>query len=158
MPLSRHIAEAMVILYKRYDWQVEHLTQTNKSGKVTHMLKFIPPSVIDEAESVIQIDTTALENLRSIAEYRMGYIYLLKAETGLYKIGRSRTPKIRISQITKAIAPFEIDVIHTAFYDDCIKAEAELHEKFKHRRKRGEWFELLDEEVKLVIEHAYKAA
>ncbi len=94
----------------------------------------------------------------SVSNGRGGHVYLLQAENGLYKIGRSSSPKIRISAITKAVAPFEIKTIHTAWYPDYYAAETELHKRFAHLRKRGEWFALSPEDVMAVIAHAHQAA
>ena len=156
IPVNKHIVNAIATLYRRHDWKVDHEVQENKTRRPTHILKFLPPERLNEDETVILIDTHRLEQLQSLAESRRGYVYLLRAENNLYKIGRSKSPKIRVSQITKAIAPFKIEVINVAYYEDHLRAEAELHAMFKSRRKQGEWFELAAYEVKQVIEHSYK--
>jgi hypothetical protein len=95
--------------------------------------------------------------IRRDSGYKTGFVYLLKGENGLYKIGRSKTPDVRINIITKAIAPSDIKTVHTAFYPDCYKAESDLHKLFANKRVRGEWFELSNEDIMVILTHPYKA-
>lgn len=158
IPLSKQIVNALLLLYRRYGWIVDYVPYKSPKGKkVIHCLLFVAP---DPAiiENIAPIEDLSERVSKPTENYRSGYVYLLKAENGLYKIGRSRTPDVRIRDITKAVAPFDIKIIHTAFYPDCYKAESDLHKLFREKRRRGEWFELSNEEVMVVIAHAYEAA
>jgi hypothetical protein len=77
---------------------------------------------------------------------RRGYIYLVWANTGEYKIGYT----IDVGNRIKAFSvqpPFEYKVIHTFPADDMEQAEILLHDKFSEKRIKGEWFSLNDEDV-----------
>jgi hypothetical protein len=124
---------------------------------IQYFLVFTPPDKSSEPAAERNTATGKTVTKSQSTNSRAGWVYLLKAENGFYKIGRSKNPRIRVSAITKAVAPFEIEEIHKAFYTDCVKAEKELHEKFKDKRQRGEWFALTLEDVKAVIEHQYEA-
>ncbi len=80
-------------------------------------------------------------------EYRRdGYVYLLKGKTGHYKIGRSVSPDARIKKLEVNL-PFAIKPIHLIQCSDCLKAERELHLKFRNKKTAGEWFLLSNEDV-----------
>jgi hypothetical protein len=75
-----------------------------------------------------------------------GYVYLLKSSTGFYKIGRSKQPTTRIKTMHVAL-PFEIETEHLIECEDYIEAETLLHNEFKAKRMRGEWFALEESDV-----------
>lgn len=157
IPISKQIIDALLHIYTRYGWIVAHTQQLSPKGrKAIHNLLFAAP---DPAliENTAPIEDLSENRTRPTENYRKGYVYLLKGENGLYKIGRSKSPDIRIRDITKAVAPFDIQIVHKAFYPDCYKAESDLHKLFKEKRRRGEWFELSDNEVMAVIAHGYQA-
>ncbi len=158
IPLSKQIIDALLLLYRRYGWIVSHAPQKSPKGKkVSHYLIFETPDPA-QIENTAPVEDISERIIKPAENYRAGYVYLLKAENGLYKIGRSKTPDVRIRDITKAVAPFDIQIIHTAYYPDCYRAESDLHKLFREKRRRGEWFELSDEEVMALIAHAYEAA
>jgi hypothetical protein len=70
-----------------------------------------------------------------------GYVYLARAETGHYKIGRSVRPDDRIKHFD-TIMPIRVDTVHIFYADDYIDAEAGLHKLAEQFRTQGEWFEL----------------
>jgi hypothetical protein len=80
---------------------------------------------------------------------RTGYVYLLKADSGLYKIGRAIDPKNRGKTFGVQL-PFEVDFVCTIKSDDYEALELELHEKFKDFRVRGEWFNLAPDDVEYI--------
>lgn len=76
-----------------------------------------------------------------------GYVYLIEAPGGLYKIGRSVNPLARLSQIAPRAAGLKlVSYIATA---DSVWLERYMHEAFSHRRVRGEWFNLSEAESEL---------
>ena len=70
-----------------------------------------------------------------------GYIYIIKAETGEYKIGRSKNVPRRMSLFAVKL-PFDFEIIHTFPCFDMVEAERQLHYIYRLRRIRGEWFDL----------------
>ena len=71
-----------------------------------------------------------------------GYVYVLRAENGLFKIGRSRNPMQRVQELSGTTGPVEIELILSHYVADCAKSERELHAAFTDKRARGEWFAL----------------
>ena len=80
----------------------------------------------------------------------VGYVYLIKMGE-YHKIGISKNPKQRIKAFSTM--PQEVEVILTEKVNDYARIEEELHEKYKAKRVRGEWFELDDLEVKEITDY-----
>jgi hypothetical protein len=70
-----------------------------------------------------------------------GYIYLLRAADGHYKIGRAVNVGPRVRQIGTDI-PYKVETIHTFHAEDYCAVELELHKRFADKRANGEWFRL----------------
>lgn len=155
IPVSKPIVDSIVYLYKRRGWSVNSTIRESPRGKFQSRYLIFDEPTPTQLEVLDTLEAQIARPKKKVNDYKIGYVYLIKAENGLYKIGRSKTPDARISTITKTIGPMEIQTIHTAFYPDCYKAESELHQMFKEKRRRGEWFELTDKEVMAVIAHAY---
>lgn len=75
-----------------------------------------------------------------------GYIYLIKAPSGKFKIGRAKDINNRVATFG-VMLPFEIELTHVIPATDYRQAERVLHERFAHRRGRGEWFDLTADDV-----------
>lgn len=78
-----------------------------------------------------------------------GHIYLIKADNGLVKIGKTTDLKTRLDHFTAKL-PYEVKLIHSIETNDHTKLERKLHDLFEHKRKRGEWFELNEKEIQYV--------
>jgi transcriptional regulator with XRE-family HTH domain len=72
--------------------------------------------------------------------------YLMINEKGHVKIGRSYNPKIRESTL-QSEQPY-IKLLAITHSD----IESELHNKYNHKRIRGEWFDLSESEVFSIID------
>ena len=78
---------------------------------------------------------------------RSGWVYLVKAEElNQYKIGRSRTPDIRLKELQKQ-SPIKLTLIHLIECQDAAVAETYLHKRFAKCRVGGEWFALSNKDV-----------
>lgn len=82
-----------------------------------------------------------------------GWVYFLKADNGLTKIGRTKDLKKRMYHFTVKL-PYELELIHAIESDYTVELEAQLHEKYKHLNVRGEWFNL-NEEIMEEIQGGY---
>jgi hypothetical protein len=86
------------------------------------------------------------------------FIYVMKIDnTELYKIGVSSEPSKRLSVIQTG-SPFKVDLVNTYKVSNAYKLEKELHDLFKEKRKKGEWFELSNynlREIELIIERSW---
>lgn len=76
-----------------------------------------------------------------------GYIYVVHSTSGHYKIGRSKDPHARFKQLTSTQGPYVYTLVNVLSTYDMFEAEADYHRMFEHKRVRGEWFELTEEEL-----------
>lgn len=68
------------------------------------------------------------------------FLYVIRAENGLLKIGISQDPKKRLSSLQVG-SPIPLELIYTmpeATYD----FEKHVHKALRDYRKHGEWFDL----------------
>lgn len=75
-----------------------------------------------------------------------GYVYLMKSGR-FFKIGRSNSVGRRHYELSIQL-PEKVTVIHEITTDDPQGIEAYWHNRFKDKRKNGEWFELSVDDVK----------
>lgn len=75
-------------------------------------------------------------------------VYLVQAPGGLYKIGESKCPADRLATLDPSGFGFEL--LHAIPSTDRKGLESILHTAFAHRRVRGEWFRLAEEDVALI--------
>lgn len=81
-----------------------------------------------------------------------GCVYVIQDVdvTGYYKIGKTTHPADRIGHFD-VMLPFQTRVVHIVASKDCSALEAMLHRHFAAKRKRGEWFELSDDDIAWLI-------
>ena len=75
------------------------------------------------------------------------FVYVFKVND-LCKIGRTRNPQRRISQLQTAI-PFTLEVVYlvpTQHHD----LERALHRRFEDKRRRGEWYALQPTDIEWI--------
>ncbi len=75
-----------------------------------------------------------------------GYVYLIKSGK-FHKIGRTNSPGRRGYEVALQL-PEEIETVHLIKTDDPVGVEAYWHERFKDKRKKGEFFELPAEDIR----------
>jgi hypothetical protein len=109
----------------------------------------LPPSEQVSAVQKQYREKRKAEKALEAAKVYNGYVYLIKAATGLYKIGRTKSLNDRFS-FFKNNLPFEVELIHTISAVNYKSAEKELHERFAPKRENGEWFRLTQEDVNLI--------
>lgn len=78
-----------------------------------------------------------------------GYVYLIKAENGLYKIGKTKNINSRLKPFSVAF-PMKWELVYSFRSDDYSIAEDTLHIHFDDKRGVGEWFQLLPEDVEYI--------
>lgn len=87
---------------------------------------------------------------------RSGYIYVIEAiGQGYYKIGFSSDINQRIKELSRSY-PFEVEIFCSFHSDDMVKDEKELHEKFKEKRHKSEWFYLDTSDLEEIKQHKEK--
>ncbi len=77
---------------------------------------------------------------------REGFVYILKSETGHYKIGKTTNPDNRIKTFSVKL-PFRVEYELLIPSEDHNALEIELHTRFAYCRLDGEWFALTDGDV-----------
>ena len=113
-------------------------------------MKNLHPSVSSEFEKLVN-----RKNNPSI------YVYLIRSDNGLTKIGVTRDIGTRVSTLNTA-SPVELRLLFYFAPQNAKLAEANLHKRFFRKRVKGEWFNLTDMDVSWVknnydiIEEAHK--
>lgn len=77
------------------------------------------------------------------------YLYLIRAENGLIKIGYSEDVQRRYSLLNTA-SPIALELLWFMESARARLIEAELHQRFASKRVRGEWFAIGDEDVESI--------
>lgn len=76
-----------------------------------------------------------------------GYVYLIGTPIfGWYKIGKSRTPEIRVKDLG-VLLPFKLHIIGVWRAENHHLLESTLHEIYVGKRINGEWFEFSRKEA-----------
>jgi hypothetical protein len=84
---------------------------------------------------------------------RAGIVYIMRAETGAYKIGMTiRNVQQRLHQLRTG-SPVDISLIWHAKVEDADGVERLLHRRFDDQRIRGEWFDLTEGDLEWVREN-----
>lgn len=91
---------------------------------------FYLPSPLNTKQTVNNEPTRAGKN-----------VYVIEHEHGYIKIGVSNNPKERVDQLQTA-SPYELRVLGEIHTNEPFTVESHLHEKYSHRKKRGEWYQL----------------
>jgi predicted GIY-YIG superfamily endonuclease len=82
---------------------------------------------------------------------RGGYVYLLRAENGMCKIGMtSQDIQSRVNQIERDV-PLKMTVLHHFHSVHCRKAEMYLHDTYAEQRIRYEWFSLSQDQIEEIM-------
>ena len=79
------------------------------------------------------------------AHKQEGFVYIIETQ-GVYKIGRASNLESRVKKY-QTENPYPITLIASAFIFDCVSYEKRLHKKFAHKKLRGEWFKLNDNDL-----------
>lgn len=88
--------------------------------------------------------------VRKHRDSRVSKTYILQAETGMIKIGRSANPAGRVAELQNS-SPVPLNLLGIIDED----VERKLHQQFAHLRSHGEWFQPL-EPLRKFIEKRFK--
>jgi len=82
---------------------------------------------------------------------RKGFVYVLRVDNGLCKIGETKYLDDRIYRL-EIILPYDPELVCAIKVDDRLATEDELHELFTDAGKhvKGEWFELTEADVEYI--------
>ena len=80
---------------------------------------------------------------------RPGYVYIIKADSGHYKIGKSIRPDKRVGEFTLQL-PFKVEIIQVIKCKNYTESERRLHSLCAPWHVNGEWFLLPDTVIDLL--------
>lgn len=84
--------------------------------------------------------------ITTIPATQTAFVYLVLAENGLYKIGRSLDATKRLDGLQTG-SPVRLSLVHTIETSHSGWLEKYLHKKYKGRLELREWYRLTDEDV-----------
>ena len=79
-----------------------------------------------------------------------GFIYLVKGEGNLYKVGRTKNPGQRFATFETTL-PFSVKLVSSYQVPDMKPAELHWHSLFADKHINGEWFRLDEGDVQAFI-------
>jgi hypothetical protein len=86
-----------------------------------------------------------VDEKKKTKEPQKNYVYIMRnRRSGYHKIGKSNDPVYR----ERTLQSEDPDVYLVFKGEGDVAKEKSLHQKFKHKRIRGEWFDLTPEELK----------
>ena len=77
---------------------------------------------------------------------KVGFVYLVGADNGLHKIGKSVNVTNRVTEFGIKL-PVKTWLVHSFQSNQYDKVELQLHEMFADKRSHGEWFNLTPEDI-----------
>jgi hypothetical protein len=114
----------------KQDWSIAIRRVADQNTEFADILPMIP-------ESVAHVPLAPSKETRSV---ELGIVYLFK-ERRYYKIGRSNSLGRREYELG-ILLPEKLKLIHQIRTDDPVGIETYWHNRFKDKRKEGEWFDL----------------
>lgn len=78
------------------------------------------------------------------------YVYIIRGGRWC-KIGVSKNPIDRLKQLDSTLLPFNPEVVAMVKVNNALEIESEIHNTYKSKRIRGEWFILNEEDVEQII-------
>lgn len=130
--------------------QIDEMFAWGNSSYANQYIRFEMSSV--EAAPHVERRESRKRTKRGSGEKRdpSGYVYLLQAPDGSYKIGETTNPKSRKRTFDVRL-PFPVQMIHTIKCADRKKLEKELHQRYAAKRLRGsEFFALSADDVAVI--------
>lgn len=121
--------------------QLERLIAYSKKHGYSDVLEICSKELSRATEKRPKTDSVDIRR----AEQTVGYVYLLKSGR-FFKIGRTNDLGRREYELSIQLPEKPIE-IHNIRTDDPIGIEKYWHERFKDRRRNGEWFELTKDDI-----------
>lgn len=93
----------------------------------------------------------AILTLEESSKDKAGYVYVLRADNGYYKVGRTKNLDSRMYQLEVAL-PYDLELVCAIEVKDYITTEKALHDLFTDAGKhiKGEWFELGETDIEYI--------
>lgn len=98
-----------------------------------------------------ELEKVLPEQVSSRVECRRStYVYLIKADNGLIKIGIASDVNGRFINID-SMSPVPLSLLFSFYNEDALRVERKLHKRFAAKRVKGEWFNLSRNEIDWII-------
>jgi hypothetical protein len=122
-------------------------TQSEIALKIINYCELHPgySDVIELCRKAYKPLKAELTNYSEELDVHYGYVYLMKSGR-FYKIGLSDNVERRNYDLGLKL-PESIEILHKIRTDDPTGIETYWHNRFKDRRKQGEWFDLTKEDI-----------
>jgi len=104
---------------------------------------------LDKPRNINTSDTVKKKNEK-------GYIYFIKADNGLVKIGKTINLKDRCKNI-KHNNLLETELLFAIKTNNLTKVENNLHKRYENKRYKGEWFSLTKNDIETLKEYLIKS-
>lgn len=139
-------------------------TQPNEMKTLFSSFLFTEHPNVLEKPGFVQARKTKKSTVQQVCELHrtsssdtyQEFVYVIDAKNGLYKIGFSNNPHRRLKEVCRSIG-IEGEFICLIKTGDMVSLERKLHEKFKNKRRAGEWFELDEDDLKYLINLSHQA-
>ncbi len=120
-----------------------------KNWLINNAVFHIKAAVHDRNEREMKLEAQRRERDKTQQQQKkqkVGYVYLVAADNGLHKIGRSINVDKRVTEFGIKL-PMKTWLVHSFKSNKYDHAEAYLHQVFAEKRSHGEWFNLTQEDV-----------
>lgn len=98
-------------------------------------------------QGVIYYEGGSVKKMLENQSYNKGGVYVINIkDTNKYKIGYSKNLEARLKSFRTG-SPFKINLTHQVITRHYKSLEKHLHELFKYKRVRGEWFTFQEEDL-----------
>lgn len=137
---------------------LRHLTEAEQSGKLEEIENnpYLSARAIEKIKayhngSLAQaaIQEREEENRNKKSKKLDGHVYLIRAENGLYKIGKAKKVSERMKPFSVSF-PMKWELLYSFKCGDYTYAEELLHAKYADKRDVGEWFRLTADDVEYI--------
>lgn len=111
------------------------------------LLHYLSSLMSDKVNSIwLENEPINYKSEKSVKKIEARHVYIMIDEANsFYKIGRARNPKTR-ERTLQSEKP-TIEMLFNFHCTDAKSTEKVLHDKFKEKRVRGEWFKLDENDV-----------
>ena len=109
--------------------------------------KEIVNKLLEKEQQLIHVVDSDSEDYSLATNVRSGSVYIVRSQN-YYKIGQTRTSVLHRVETLQIGNPHKIEIVFVILTNKYKELETKLHEHFKHRHFRGEWFELEPEDEK----------
>lgn len=103
--------------------------------------------VLEICSPLLNSEEENVDVKRPLENTNFGFVYLMKSGK-YYKIGRSNNADRRAYEL-RIILPEKLEIIHKIKTDDPVGIEEYWHKRFKDKRKKGEWFEFMRQDIEI---------